>query len=484
MDLALLKRLQDERAKLLEAQRAALNTAETEKRDLSDAENTEYEARNVRITEIDERVAELAEQQRRADESATSFRTLLDRKPVSVTVVSEPMTYQRGNGKSYFLDLAKAQFRNDTAAAERLGRHAAELRVELPARETRREERARQQADGLSGELRSSSQQRESMFEKRVNPSRTDGQGGYFVPPLWLVDEYIDLPRFGRTIANSVRNMTLPDGTDSINLPKIATGTATAVQTSDGAPVQSTDLTDTFVNAPVRTEAGQQDVAMQLLDQSPVSFDEITFTDLIADYNQKIDLQVINGSGINGQALGMLNVSGINSVTSTAGSTTLITLYSPMLKLLSQIAKNRKMMPTALFMTPTRWFWAAAALDSQNRPLILPEANAPFNPMALQTGGDVEGPVGRLLSTPILADGNIPATLGGGTEDRIIAARTPDLYFWEGNLRTRVLTEVLSGTLQVRFQVYNYFAFMGNRRPESISVLSGSDLAASFTSGF
>jgi hypothetical protein len=32
-------------------------------------------------------------------------------------------------------------------------------------------------------------------------------------------------------------------------------------------------------------------------------------------------------------------------------------------------------------------------------------------------------------------------------------------------MRTRVLSEVLSGTLQVRLQVYNYVAFMGNRRP-------------------
>jgi hypothetical protein len=68
----------------------------------------------------------------------------------------------------------------------------------------------------------------------------------------------------------------------------------------------------------------------------------------------------------------------------------------------------------------------------------------------------------------------MPSNLGGGTnETRIVVARFPDLYLWEGSLRTRVLTEVLSGTLQVRFQVYNYFAFMGNRRPESISVISG-----------
>jgi hypothetical protein len=49
-------------------------------------------------------------------------------------------------------------------------------------------------------------------------------------------------------------------------------------------------------------------------------------------------------------------------------------------------------------------------------------------------------------------------------------------------VRTRVLQEVLSGTLQVRFQVYNYVAFMGNRPPESISVISGTGVIP--TSGF
>lgn len=403
-------------------------------------------------------------------------------------VLSEPLTYQEGSGHSYFLDLARAQLnRGDgdggvQAATERLKRHTAELDVELPAREARRAERARQDEGAFRRDLGKRAGAG-TVFEKRVNPNRTDGQGGYFVPPLWLIDEYVDLPRFGRTFASSVRNMTLPAGTDSINVPKVATGTATGVQTADAAAVTSVDMTDTFVNAPVRTIAGQQDVAIQLLDQSPAAFDEITFADLIADYNMQVDVQALTGSGSAGQFLGVLNVGGINAVTYTDASPTLPELYTPSMQALSKIARLRKMMPTAVFLTPARWFWMASQLDSQNRPFILPEQNAPFNPLALQTGGDVEGPVGRILNFPLLADGNIPANLGGGTnEERVIAARTSDLYLWEGAMRSRVLTEVLSNTLQVRLQVYNYAAFMPNRRPESISVISGTGLIA--PSGF
>src|SRR6185437_16884361 len=48
-----------------------------------------------------------------------------------------------------------------------------------------------------------------------------------------------------------------------------------------------------------------------------------------------------------------------------------------------------------------------------------------------------------------------------------ITAIWDDLYLWEGELRSRTLSEVLSGTLQVRFQVYGYAASMPNRYQNS-----------------
>jgi HK97 family phage major capsid protein len=431
-----------------------------EKRDAIKAADDEIKVVEARISELEE----IEERGQRAEE-------IRQRQGGGVTVTREPLTYERGNGASYFLDLANAQFKGDTEARERLQRHGREMDVELPRRDKRREEKAYQEMRGISD---LPEQFRESAFERRTNPNRTDGQGGYFVPPVWLIDEYIDLPRFGRQAANLCRGFTLPSGTDSINLPKVSTGTATAVQTADGAAVNSQDITDTFVNAGVKTIAGQQDIAMQLLDQSPISFDEVIFADLIADLNQKLDLQVINGSGSGNQATGILNVSGINAITYTDGAPTLPAMYVPIVKSASQVYKNRKMPAQSVLMIPSLWYWAAAQLDTTNRPLIVPPGIA-FNAAGVQSGLAEEGPVGMLsFGAPVYADGNIPTNLGGGTnESRIITARWSDLFLWEGAMRTRVLSEVLSGTLQIRFQVYEYFAFMGNRRPEAISVVSG-----------
>ena len=53
----------------------------------------------------------------------------------------------------------------------------------------------------------------------------------------------------------------------------------------------------------------------------------------------------------------------------------------------------------------------------------------------------------------------MPVNLGAGTnEDRIVETRMDDHLWFEGDLRARAMTEVLSGTLQVRLQVYSYVA--------------------------
>jgi hypothetical protein len=149
----------------------------------------------------------------------------------------------------------------------------------------------------------------------------------------------------------------------------------------------------------------------------------------------------------------------------------------------SLVAKNRKMMATASFMTPSRWYWAHVPARLAEPAADPPGDSDPFNPLALQTGGDVEGPVGRIGSQPILPTATSPPTSARApTRSASPRLRTSDLFLWEGSMRTRVITEILSGTLQVRLQVYNYAAFMADRRPESISVISGTGLIA--PSGF
>src|SRR4029077_4263918 len=109
-------------------------------------------------------------------------------------------------------------------------------------------------------------------FQEVRDLSRVDGSGGYAVPPAWLMSQYLDLARPGRAFANLVQRQPLPGGTDSINIPRVLTAPTAEIHVADNTAVSETDISDTVINAPVRTISGQQGVAIQLIDQSPIAF--------------------------------------------------------------------------------------------------------------------------------------------------------------------------------------------------------------------
>lgn len=446
-----------ERESLVEKRAAIVQTAEDEGReDLNDAEDTEFRGITAEIADLDskiaardERITELADEEKRAGNAAAAVRRaqLLEG---SVRVKHESRTYEKRNGNSYLQDLAKAQINGDLNAQERLQRHAAEVATD---------------PEFNTPEMRS------------IN--RTDGTGGYFVPPLWMMQEWVHLARAGRPTANLCNMQPLPPGTDSINIPKLLTGTATAIQTADNQSVQSTDLSDTSVSAGVKTIAGQQDVAIQALEQSPLNFDEIIFTDLMADYATKTDLQVISGSNGTGQVKGIINASGINTTTYTSTSPTVAGLYSKIADAIQKIHTNRFAAPTVIVMHPRRWAWILAATDTTNRPLVVPGAQGPWNALASFNGVVSEQVVGDIQGLPVVTDPSITITDGSGTnQDQIIVMRNQDLYLWESGVRSRVLPDVGSGTLTVRLQVYGYLAFTAERQPASITLITGTGLTA------
>lgn len=441
-----------EREGFLAQRKAIVDLAEEETRqDLSEEEDTEFrglteqvKSKDSDIRSLDERISELSdeiERDRQVSEGAAAVR----RAQARVQVASEARTYDKGNGRSYLQDLMRAQLNldGDGQSMDRLRRHAREVQTDREYRDL----------------------------------DRTDGTGGYFVPPLWLVNQFIELARAGRAYANVVSSQDLPPGTDSINIPKVDSGTATGIQTADNASVQETDLSDNFINAPVRTIAGQQDVAIQLLDQSPVNFDEVIFRDLVADYATKLDLQVISGSGSSGQVTGVRNTS--NIITITASTATVAGIYPKIADAVQRVETQRFMPPTVIVMHPRRWAFFLAALDTTDRPLVVPDAGNPRNAVATLGVVGSEQVVGQMHGLPVVTDPNLPTTLGTGTnEDVIHVLRASDLLLYESSVRTRVLPEVGSGTLTTRLQVYGYLAFTAGRYPKSVVEIGGAGLAA------
>ena len=435
------------------AQRKAItDLAEEEAREeFSAEEDTEFrdltgkiKLKDTEIVGYDERIQELSEEAER-ENTLTAGAAAVRKAQARAQVTSEARTYEKGNGRSYLLDLARVSLNQDGGgdSRSRLERHAQEVATDK---------------------------------EYRVDLNRTDGTGGYFVPPLWMMSDWIALARPGRATANVCQNQALPQGTDSINIPKIATGAATAVQTADNAAVQQTDLTDTSVTAPVRTIAGQQSLALQLLEQSPVNFDQVIFGDLVADYAAQVDKQVINGTGASGQMLGITATGSIGSVTYSDTTQSPVTLYSAIANAIQTIHTTRFLPPTVIVMHPRRWAKLLAAVDSQNRPLFLPSTNGLNNAMGVLQAVDSQSVVGQMQGVPVVTDPNIPTTVSTN-QDVILVMRASDLLLFESGLRTRVLQEVKGQNLEVVLQVYNYLAFTAARYPQSVVQITGAGLS-------
>lgn len=506
-----------------------------------DSMNAEQRARfrelETQISELDDELDmrdRQAEREQRAAESrsATSGGTATNHTPSGVQVTNEPQVYGRGSGHSYFLDMARTSLRRGDgdggvpAAAERLARHEAELRVEMPKRAEARARRAQAQYDraidsGTPAERRATERAMERMSRAGVSPferramNRVDGSGGYLVPPLWLVDDYIGFLRAGREFPDLWRGMDLPSGTDNINIPRITQGSATGPQAADGSPVQGRDMQDSFVTAKVQTIAGQMDVALQLLEQTPLSnFDEIIFQDLAADYNLQLSGQCYLGSGTAGQITGvwpsgvLANTNGIflNNTNNASGQTWVNgggatfsvtnSVFQGTAQLSSVVSRTRLRPPTAHVWHTWVWMNLLTQVDQQGRPLVVPgtPSNIGYNQVAIDTDGPAAtGPVGHYQGVPVIVDPNLPttfgtapnpvistisngqfaATPGGGSYTPLLLGNWDDLFLWEGEMRTRALDQVLSGNMQMRFQLYNYVASMPNRYQAYADVATG-----------
>ncbi len=448
-------------------------------RSLTDAEARQFERLAVAIKKDNKQIKTLETEEVRMSKAASAAGEQLRAERggrYGSYVTHEAMTYSEDLKHSYFRDLVAttaagrgfATFDDANAARERLQQHRREVEVEA------------RNNDAIASAL----------YERRVNPNTTDGTGGEFVPPLWLVDAYVPLARAGRVIANRAQRRQLPPGTDVINLPKIKTGSTVAVQAAQADAVSSTDITTATVTAAVNTIAGQQDISLQLLEQSPISMDAVIFEDLSADYDMLLDRQCISGTGANGQHLGALaqpsaasntDLTKANAVTCSStvffDAATAGTQFRSIVAARNFIETLRFRSPTAIWVHPRRAnAWSFQAQDSQARPLFVMYEK--FNALGMQTAPVAEGVRGSLNGLDVVADGNLPITcstgsITSGTGDVVVLANEQDYILYEGSMHLRAMPEILSGTLQVRLQAYAYSAWFAHRFPPSTSIVTG-----------
>jgi HK97 family phage major capsid protein len=443
----------EQRARSQQKAEAVLLLAREQGREkLEPEEDSEYRrymgdmrTQGAEVIGLDERINEIRAEVERSGQISKNLAGIRKAEHARISV-KEALTYRSDNNRqhSYVNDLVKYQCNLDTTGQcrDRLFRHAQDVATD-------------------------------DSYKEYRDISRVDGQGGYAVPPAWLMDQYIELARPGRAFANLVQRQALPGGTDSINIPKLLTGTAVGIQQADNSPVVDVDLTDTFINAPVRTISGQQGVSIQLIDQSPIAFDDVVFRDLVAAHAASTDTQVLSGTGTNGDVLGVNNTPGITTIP--ASAVTIQGVYAAIANAIQKVHSTRFLPPEVIVMHPVRWGWFLSLLDNQERPLFLPQANSPMNVGGILQDVASQQVVGSMHGLPVVTDPNITTTAGGspGTQDLVYVLRASDLVLWESGIRARVLPETKAANLTVLLQIYNYLAFSAGRYPQSVVEITG-----------
>jgi len=434
--------MRERRNLMRNAMEAILSAPTRENRDMRQSETRDFDLAKDRITEIDERVAEL-EYEGKREASAAEARKDMYVPPGIGGAFTSSSTYHAGpHSPSFFKDLIHARS-GDANAADRLRRNNAE--------------------NGM---------------ERRAlgNTNGTGGSGGEFAPPGYLVSDYIRLARPGRVTADRFRHEDLPPGVSSINVPRVATGTTVAVQSTQNTALAQTDVTTASLSSGIVTYGGKQVVSRQLLDQSAVPFDRVILEDLAGDHARALGTAVITGTGTGGQLRGYLTPASTSINTWTTTSPTAQAFYGRLAQLQGTINGSRFKAPDTVVMHPRRWAWFASYVDSSGRPLVVPTAGG-FNALANRDDNQGVGHVGQVLGMDVFTDANVPTSLGAGAnQDVVLTMVSDDIVLWESPLQAESFEAPYADSMGVLYRIFNYTALIPDRYPASLGQLTGTGL--------
>ena len=432
----------DERDASQAAVEAILAVAETEGRSDMTAEETEkFDAARAELREIDDKIAglqarevDLVDLANRSDKAAEARKEVL---PMNIKVVSEEQTYRADSEHDFLSDAIAAKFGNDSAAGDRLAR----------ARE-------------------------EALYGGKLSLRSTSGNFGGLVVPQYLTEQFAATLASGRPFLEAVTKVALPAQGMNMVIPRGATSTGVAAQTTEGTAVTNQTFTESDLTVPVRTFAGQQVVSRQSIDRG-TGIGQILLADLYQQYATKVNVSAISGDGTAGGHFGILNTTSVQTAawTGTTGASLVAAIHNA----LGKINTSRFAAGDLIVMHPRRWAWLCAQSDSSLRPLVAIEGYNSFNAAGAGYAAGY-GYVGSIAGVKVVTDAGVPIVLGASTdEDRIVVTRASDVLFMEdgGAPVGLTLNEVAAASLNVTMVTYGYSAFTAGRYPVATCNLQG-----------
>lgn len=335
----------------------------------------------------------------------------------------DPGLYTRGSQYSFIGDQFRSMKLGDAAAAERLQRHTNAMR------------------------------DNEHLRDVLGAGATTFGAG--LVPPVWLAERFA--PVLHRRLRLATQLQQVPwAGPFAWTIP-VASTVAKTSSVAEGVNTTETDPSYGTITVTPKAIMGYSEVSRQMIEGSNPAVDAIIWGDLIGDFYDNVELEVI--AALNGQ-------SGVNTVTVSAGVLTTTDIAAQRAGLLDGIAaiSDAPAGDADFFVGRTsRWTSYLKFTDSAGRPLILAQRYSPQN--AIGQGNATQGfrsPIqGDLESLLVVTSPTVAASTGFilNSQEHLFSVSPPMQFAFEQP----------AGPALIRVGVWGYEAVTFARRPKAVT---------------
>lgn len=283
--------------------------------------------------------------------------------------------------------------------------------------------------------------------------------GAGLVPPVWMANLIAPVLHRRLRLAQVVRNVPWPGSPFPWTIPVSGT-VAKSSTVAEGVNSTETDPSYNLLTVTPKTIMGYSEVSRQMLDASNPAVDSLIWDDLIGDFYDNCELELI--AALNAQA-------GVNAITVSAGTSSTTDLFNQRAGLLDAIAtiSDSSAGDPDIFVSRTgRWTTYLKFQDTTGRPVVLAQRYNPQN--AVGDGGLTQAfsnPIqGSLESLVVVTSPSVGASTGFVLNSQeVVVSISPPMQF---------RFDEPAGPALIRIGVWGYEAAITGRRPKAITKIS------------
>jgi HK97 family phage major capsid protein len=287
------------------------------------------------------------------------------------------------------------------------------------------------------------------------------------VVPQYLLELAATGTRWNRPLADTLARPLTEEGM-SVELARISTDADAEVQATQNTALTGTTPAASSVTVPVRTVPIRTTTSRQFLERAEAGSDFLFAQELMAAHDAKVEQLLLNGSGASGEPTGLLNTSGVASVTFTSATPTLTEFVTRVAAAITTATANRGIAPDTLVVHPRRWAYNLARAEQTNTAAVSGVSRPGAPPTA----------VGSCLGLDVVMSAAVPTTLSS-TQDVALVGRRSDWVYLETPPFTHLDADFTSSnSLQIAYRAYRYVAVDGSRYADGSVKVTGTGMAA------